>query len=410
MPAMTADELECKALRIQAVVEEHTLQEHGMVPMLVRPTDYQLPTAEDYRGMAPHRALKGKTEAELGLPPMHVWRAWENTSANTGYYLGATAYRYRCTRDPGVLAICRRTLAALKHIYDMGAEFDEPGFLTKPYGGVATTQSSGDQLQCVTVGLAAYHHIAGPEDTRTIDEMFTGFADYEIRQGYWPKPGGYFAHTFDPGGWDWTKGDWEHGVIYAPVLYHAWLATGEPRYLDEIQRWYRACENDTKWLGGVSGGSGVAPARMLYLPSLLMELDPWHRDRWCRFMANAFAVTKDAVLLDGTAYSSATRDPRTGKLIPVDRGWGGGPTRTGRSAAFGWGCVNAQRWLPGEDLIGVARTILEQLDLDTFRFIMPLDPAQELPPDWKIEGELLDHDSLVSWLWMYWEGRFRGYW
>ena len=70
-----------------------------MVPMLVRPTDYQLPTAEDYRGMAPHRALKGKTEAELGLPPMHVWRAWENTSANTGYYLGATSYRYRCTSD-----------------------------------------------------------------------------------------------------------------------------------------------------------------------------------------------------------------------------------------------------------------------------------------------------------------------
>ena len=90
MPVMTADELERKALRIQAVVEEYTLQEHGMVPMFVRPTDYQLPTAADYRGMAPHRALKGKTEAELGLPPMHVWRAWENTSANTGYYLGAT--------------------------------------------------------------------------------------------------------------------------------------------------------------------------------------------------------------------------------------------------------------------------------------------------------------------------------
>ena len=36
---MTADELERKALRVQAVVEEHTLQEHGMVPMLVRPTD-----------------------------------------------------------------------------------------------------------------------------------------------------------------------------------------------------------------------------------------------------------------------------------------------------------------------------------------------------------------------------------
>ena len=59
---MTADELERKALRIQAMVEEHTLQEHGMVPMFVRATDYQFPTAEDYRGMAPHRALKQRID------------------------------------------------------------------------------------------------------------------------------------------------------------------------------------------------------------------------------------------------------------------------------------------------------------------------------------------------------------
>ena len=39
MPGMTADELERKALRIQTVVEEHTLQEHGMVPMFVRDRD-----------------------------------------------------------------------------------------------------------------------------------------------------------------------------------------------------------------------------------------------------------------------------------------------------------------------------------------------------------------------------------
>ena len=404
---MTPSELERKALRIQAVVEEHTLQDHGMVPMFVRPTDYQLPTADDYRGMAPHRALKGKTEAELGLPPMHVWRAWENTSANTGLYLGAMTYRYRCASDPGVLAICRRTLAALKHIYDMGAEFDEPGFLTKPYGGVATTQTSGDQLQSVTVGLAAYRHIAGPEDTRTIDEMFTGFADYEIRQGYCPKPGGYFAHTFET--WDWTKGGWVYALIYVPVLYHAWLATNEPRYLDEIQRWYSACEHDTTLLGHTDGSSWEAPQRM-HLPSLMMEIDPWQHDKWRRFMGYAFATVKAGLLPDGTVYSAGERDPQTGKVVPVDRGWGGGPTRTGRSALFGWGCVNAQRWLPGEDMVAMARTILEQLDLDTFRFIMPLDPTQELPPDWQIEGELLDHDSLVGWLWMYWEGRFRGYW
>ncbi|MAG36617.1 MAG: hypothetical protein CL878_10315 [Dehalococcoidia bacterium] len=47
-----------------------------------------------------------------------------------------------------------------------------------------------------------------------------------------------------------------------------------------------------------------------------------------------------------------------------------------------------------------SRRILEGLDLETFRSIMPADPAQEPPSDWRIEGELLDHDSLVGWPWM----------
>ena len=58
----------------------------------------------------------------------------------------------------------------------------------------------------------------------------------------------------------------------------------------------------------------------------------------------------------------------------------------------------------------MARVILENLDLDTFRFIMPAEPGGQLPPDWRPEGKLLDHDSLVGWLYMYWEGRWRGYW
>ena len=405
---MNALELERKALRIQAVVEEHTLQAHGMLPMFVRAGDYQLPTAEDYRDMTPHRHLLGKTEAELGLAPMHVWRAWENTAADTGFYLGAMSYHYRCTGAPGVLAICRRTLAALKYIYDLGAEFDEPGFLTKPYGGVASTQTSGDQLQCVAMGLDAYRRVAGAADAAVIGEMFVGFADYQIRHGYRPKPGGYFAHTWEP--WDWDKGDWSHALIYAPVLYHAWLTTGADCYLDEIQRWYRACASDKRWLGDETGLSWGSPARMLYLPSLMMELDPWQQDKWRRFMSYVFRTVKVGVLPDGTAYTAGTRDPETGAVTAIDPGWGGGPARTGRIAGFGWGCVNAQRWLPDHDMVAVARIILEGQDLDTFRFVMPAVATEALPPEWKAEGELLDHDCLTAWLWMYWEGRWRGYW
>lgn len=401
-------QLEEKAQRLQSVVEEKSLQSHGMLPMFLRSTDYRLPTAEDYEAMAPHRHLLGKTETELGLPPMHVWRAWENTSADTGRYLAAVSYQYRCTGSPAVLDMCRRTLSALKHIYDIGAEFDEPGFLCKPYGGVATNQTSGDQLQCVTMGLDAYRRVAGPEDERTIAEMFTGLADYQIRHGYRPKPGGYFAHTWGP--IDWSKAQWSYALIYTPVLHHAWLSTGDAQYLKQIDRWYAACgvENTAPEPRGVVR---FYPAfRMLYLPGLMMELDPRHHTLWRSFMVDVFRRCSPSVLPDGTAYWGGTYNTDTGEIVPQDPGWFGRPARTGRVSLFAWGCVNAQRWLPDEDMVAVAKIILQGLDLETFRFVMPADPEGRLPPNWRTEGELLDHDCLVGWLLAYWEGRWRGYW
>lgn len=112
-PTMSSRQLEKKAARLQALVEEKILQDRGLIPMFVRASDYQLPTAEDYKGAYRHRHLKGKTEEELGLPPMHVHRAWENTATDTAYYLAAMAYKYRCTGDPKDLAVCRRTFGAL---------------------------------------------------------------------------------------------------------------------------------------------------------------------------------------------------------------------------------------------------------------------------------------------------------
>ena len=71
---MDGSELNQKALRLQALLETRIVREHGLIPMFVRASDYMLPTAEDYKGAYHHRYLRGKTEADLGLPPMHVWR------------------------------------------------------------------------------------------------------------------------------------------------------------------------------------------------------------------------------------------------------------------------------------------------------------------------------------------------
>ncbi|MSO22261.1 MAG: hypothetical protein EXQ58_03185 [Acidobacteria bacterium] len=405
---MSREALEKKALRIQAIVESKALQAHGMIPMFLRKTDYRLPTAEDYKGAYRHRHLKGKSEEELGLPPMHVWRAWENTTSDTAFYLGALSYQYRATGDPNVLKMCRRTFGALKTIYDLGAQ-DEPGFVTKPYGGKYSRQSSGDQVQCLGVGLEAYRHIAPPADRAVLDEMLRHLADFQIKYRYAPKHG-YFAHSSGPATAQTESHEWSDALIYIPLLRLAWEATGDARYLRENEIWYKCCGVDEKWPVPTGTVTGYTGHRMFYLPSLMMEMDPANHELWRSMMFNVFRTLRTGVLPDGTAYTSWTHDLQTGKTLPRDPGFGGGSTRTGRIAIFARACVNAQRWFPNENMTEVARRILEGLDMDTFRFVMPVSDRGQLPPEWRIEAELIDFDSLTGWLWAYWEGRWRGYW
>lgn len=405
---MTVAELEQKARRLQAIVEEKTLQAHGLIPMFVRCEDYRLPTADDYKGAYKHRHLRGKSEADIGIPPMHVWRAWENSAADTAGYLGGMSYRYRCTQEPKALAICARTLRAIQYIHHLAVEKGERGFLCKPYGGEYSNQTSGDQMQCVLAGLAAYRPIAPPQDREIIDRLTRDFADHQIEVDY-DALHGYFAYP--RGTWNWSHKDWGDGLIHAPLLHLAWNSTGDPKYLHEIRRWYDHCGLDKKQ--SVPSGKtirGHVGYRTMYLSALMMEFDPHNHELWRSFMLNVFRTCKTGICPDGSTWHSWEYDSETGKVTPLDPGWGGGPTRTGRSAALAMACVEAQRWFPDEDMAAVARIILEGLDEDTFRFVMPASADQKLAPEWRVEGRMLDHDGLIGWLWAYWEGRWRGYW
>jgi hypothetical protein len=326
---------------------------------------------------------------------MHVWRAWENTATDTAYYLAAVACKYRCTGTPEDLAICRRTLGALKCIYELPVARGEKGRLCKPYGGAYSNQSSGDQTQCVNWGLAACRPIAPPFDRADIDMMVADFARYNISTGY-IEPHGYFAWTPEMlrdsifGDGNWSKVTWSHALIYVTELNLAWQATGDAAFLREIRRWYDACGTD------VTRGAGSF--RDLYLGALMMEMDPPHHEMWRNLMLGCFSKHASAILPDGTHER-----------------------HVGRSAILAMGCATAQRWFADVDMTTVARHILEELDEDTFRFVRPVTEEKPFSPppwapsdakasEWEIESRLIDGDSLTAWLAAYWDGRWRGYW
>ena len=417
---MTGNELEEKAKRIQAVVEEKTLQVHGLLPMFVRATDFQLPTAQDYAGAAPHPRMLGKTEAELDMPPLHVWRAWEGTTAYTAYYLAAMAYQYRCTANPQALAICRRTLGALNYVYNLGVENGEPGFICKPYGGIYNKQTSTDKG--FTVGLEAYQGIAPPEDRALIDEMIRNCADEHIKDGAMAKYGflGYPRKELE---FSTGKENWTSAFFYLPSLYLAWRATGDAKYLRQVQRWYDACDVSMRWPLPQGQTKGYFAFVNIYLPSLLMEMDPAHHELWRSRMLSVFRLSRPGLLPDGTSYVSWIHNPDTGQTTPTASGDVGvkpkpyedilakrGPVRTGRFVSFARAYVSAQRWFPDENMAELARVVLERLDMDTFRLILPVSDDRPLPKPWQAESQFLDLDCVTAWLWTYWEGRWRGYW
>jgi hypothetical protein len=402
-----------KAQRFQSLIEDKLVQHHGMIPMLVRASDYQLPTAEDYQGAYRHRHMRGKTEEEVGIPPMHVWRAWENTTADTAYYLRAMSYQYRVTGDGEALAICRRSLAALKYIYMLAVEKGERGFLCKPYGGVYSNQGGADQLQCATWGMAAYREIAPPEDVADIDMMTRDLAEHQMKTNYIDIHG-YFGRTAEDRRKEALEkpGECEKTIETLPLLYLAWYGSGDEKFLQEIERLHKAYEAEapTRAPPKMSYGTGFGSRKHMYLPSLLMEMDPAKRDWWRYETLTYYKRCKTGVLPDGTMPTSWVIDKK-GKTIPRPyTGLAGGLARTGRSALFAMGCVAAQRWYPDEDMKGIARNILVGLDEPTFRFIMPFDDKHPLPRDWQVESKMLDADCLTGWLVAYWEGRYRGYW
>ncbi|WP_425395803.1 hypothetical protein [Aeoliella sp.] len=409
---LTDEQLAAKAARLQSLVEEKLLQHHGLVPMFVRASDYQLPTADDYQGAYRHRHLRGKTEAELGLPPMHVWRAWENTAADTGYYLYAMSHKYRATGDPATLAICRRTFGGLKYIYTLAVEQGEPGFLTKPYGGVYSNQTSGDQLQCVAWGLTAYRPIAPPEDLADLDRMTRDFAlhqmdtDYTNLHGYFGRSRQDLVEANAKRQWGWYR-----SIIFLPALYLAWDGTGDDRFAEEIERLNaKAGDSNLRARTDRFRTHGFGGKRELYLSSYLMARDPAHHKLWREAMLTHYRQARTGLLDDGTWPTAWSYDSERGMQVEPMPSVGGGVGRTGRSAVFAMGCVSAQRWFDDPAMQHSARSILERLDEPTFRFVLPLDEEHPLPPEWVIESELLDADCLTAWLAAYWEGHYRGYW
>src|SRR5687768_291469 len=73
-----------KAQRLEWIVEHHSLQAHGLLPIFVRASDYQLPTAADYAGAHHHVTCAARPRPSWTSRPCTYgghWRTRPLTSA-----------------------------------------------------------------------------------------------------------------------------------------------------------------------------------------------------------------------------------------------------------------------------------------------------------------------------------------
>ena len=166
-----------------------------------------------------------------------VYMNYENAGQASGKYIRAMLRKYAVTDDRVALDRTKRTVDAIRLVWDNVARTNPygRGWLPKPFGGARDVsemfECSPDQYTDVTLGLECYYRdAADARERRVIERMVVSFADWWLAHDY--------TTTYQGTCCWWKRTNFPHAVgffLYLNALAHAFRP--RPKYVDAFDLW-----------------------------------------------------------------------------------------------------------------------------------------------------------------------------
>ncbi|MHB9071676.1 MAG: hypothetical protein ACYC54_15055 [Sedimentisphaerales bacterium] len=356
--------------------------------------------------------------------------SYEDAGIATGEFLASQAIRYKVTHDTAAYENAQRAFAGIRFIYNLGKKHKE-GFFPKPYDKKISQQISRDQYLFVMTGMKEYYDIADSQTRSEIERMMGTMGNYWInidyRHTYLSLPASSQLTDF-------------MGSLFLGIIRIAYEFSNDPvllreyyRLLTEERLGSRMSEtlrglflSGKTYDGGTYFRSNEHSITMKTIATdSLWEYDPEHINIWQealqKFWDDDLLVSFDPQ--DGLCYFVMKFDPKTNKTCTVSPGiipelenplnlaclnWGG-HHKTAISVMLAYSATVIGNRLGNTSAINTAKSILEKLNLNSFRgFLVP--DSSHYPPGEEYRGKILNISFLCTWQWAYWLGRQRNFW
>lgn len=425
--------------RIQSFVHHHYYDKAGLLYSHV-----------NFETERPHEEadLADSDPNNLGIPPHDHWN-YENSAMNSGIFLAGQCYRYLATKDPEALEYAARAFRSIDVNYRLAEQAaGEPGILmqragsidpndrwsaragwiSKPYGGMLTTQTSTEQNFGPILGLYLYRRIAPEDVRRRIDAMIVGVADLWYQIGYKIN---FFGET-----WEFEKSmprAQRHMPVWACINRIAYEVSGEKRFLREFQRLdslFGAMPTAQQTNFGLGRRKYISTEdrsfhdKEVIVGSILGQLEPAARERYLTAMAAWWKFAQTGFYDDSFySYYYIELDTVSGEWRPLPKSlkprqqwnspsmWQNGtfPVCWGENAArLSFSSILLAQASPAHagEAKALATKIFACLDRQQLRYMK--DPQGSLEKPLRHMANILSGDALAYYPTGYWCAKYHG--
>ena len=410
-----------KAEACEALIEKSLVDRHGLVRSAVD-IDTLRPFPEGY--------FDGKCVHDY---PGHSWRdfseymSYENVGMCSGAYLAALVWKYKATKDFGVLKKAYRAFRGIKWLYDISRNIED-GFYCKCYGGKVSEQVSSDQYIYTFAGLDQFMEVADTETAKQCRDMCETMVRWWIRKNYsYP----YFGEDLN---WPLER--------FPAFLWLAWKYTEKQEFLDEFDRLCRLDEVRNRIPFGKSLEETVIDLKrrdphfdfeknsslrffnimaensesgFLSLEPLLKYGAP-DRNLWLRKIRIMFERDRNMLIEHGSAKIKMLYDTKTGKITSVEKvmnnseksapwisqvySFVGKVNSAMQSIMFARAALGMYEYLKEPEMLQISAKILKDVNLCKLNW----RSCEQFPDELQWINKVFSGDAAVHWLWAYWEG------